>query len=99
MNLFVTRVVNALETLVVVVNIITVVLEGVSAMLFEETKKPEWVSLVESILQIFVLVGEWENAKGVNVVVYRIPNDRTSLFRNITPPSIEMLKTARRRHV
>lgn len=55
-----TRVVNAMEILVGVVNIITVALEGVSIVLYGENEQPQWVSIVDSTLQIAVLFGEWQ---------------------------------------
>lgn len=52
--------VNWLQVGMVAVNIITVVLEGMCAILFEEKRQPQWVVGIETSLQIIMLVSEWQ---------------------------------------
>ncbi|CAM9990283.1 unnamed protein product, partial [Ascophyllum nodosum] len=53
---FVNKVVNVLETLLVAMNVITVALEAVSAIVYEEIGQPRWVGSVASTLQVTGLV-------------------------------------------
>lgn len=52
------RMVNGIEAGMVSVNMITVALEGMCAIFFEEERQPQWVIGIETTLQIMVLVSE-----------------------------------------
>ena len=57
-----------LETLLVAMNVITVALEAVSAIVYEEIGQPRWVGSVASTLQVTGLVGKWCGRRRVHAV-------------------------------